>query len=293
MLTPEFLRTWPLPQPEGEVDKEVRGRVLAIGGAVSMPGAIILAGTGTLRAGAGKLQIGTCRTVATAVGVAIPECRVHSLPETRSGGINASAAEDLAQYANQARATLIGPGMVDETAVNRLMQRLLPRIEDTVLVLDAMAMEAAIRHPDMLRRLGGNVIVTPNTGEMASILDIDKDEISSDPLGTARRAAAKLGAVVALKGAETFICGPDGEAYYFRSGNIGMATSGSGDTLAGVVAGIAARGAPPIQALAWGVYLHGTAGNRLVQRMGRLGFLIRELLAEIPPLMAELDVNAH
>jgi len=289
VLTPEFLHTWLLPQPEGEVDKETRGRVLAVGGAVPMPGAIILAGTAVLRAGAGKLQVGTCRSVATAVGVAIPECRVYSLPETRAGGINASAAEELAQYANAARVALIGPGMVDQRAVERLMRRLLPRIEDTVLVLDAMAMEAAVKQPELLRRLEGKVIITPNAGEMAGILGMDKDEVTADPLGTARRTARELGAVVALKGSETYIAAPGGEAYYFHSGNAGMATSGSGDTLAGVVAGLAARGAPPIQALAWGVYLHGTAGDRLARRMGRLGFLIRELLAEIPPIMAEFD----
>src|SRR5688500_10493131 len=94
VLMPEFLRDSPAPQAHGEGGKAARGRVLAIGGAVSMPGAIILAGTGALRPGAGKLQIGTCRSVAPAVGVAIPECRVHSLPETRAGGIKASVAED-------------------------------------------------------------------------------------------------------------------------------------------------------------------------------------------------------
>jgi hydroxyethylthiazole kinase-like uncharacterized protein yjeF len=182
--------------------------------------------------------------------------------------------------------------MVDFPAVERLMRRLLPRVEDTVLVLDALAMEMAVKEPAMLRRLGGNVIVTPNVVEMANILGVDKDEINRKPLDTARRAAARLGAVVALKGAETYIASPDGEAYYFHSGNVGLATSGSGDTLAGVVAGLAARGAPPIQALAWGVYLHGTAGDRLARRMGRLGFLIRELLAEIPPIMAELEPGA-
>lgn len=254
-----------------------------------MPGAIILAGTAALRAGAGKLQIGTCRSVATAVGVAIPECLVYGLPETRAGGINASAAEAIAQYANQARVALIGPGMVDLTAIQRLMRRLLPQIEDTVLVLDAMAMETAVKQAELIRRLGGNAIVTPNAVEMANMLGIVKDEVHAEPLETARRSAAMLRAVVALKGSETFIAGPDGEAYHFTSANIGMATSGSGDTLTGVVAGLAARGAPPIQALAWGVYLHGTAGDRLAQRMGRLGFLMRELLAEIPALMAELD----
>jgi hydroxyethylthiazole kinase-like uncharacterized protein yjeF len=209
--------------------------VLAIGGAVSMPGAIVLAGTAALRAGAGKLQIATCRSVATAVGIAVPECLVYGLPETRAGGINVSAAETLAQYADQSHVALIGPGMVDLTAVQRLMRRLLPKISDTLLVLDALAMEMALKEPGLLRDHEGRIIVTPNAVEMANILGVDRDAIGAEPLETARRAAARLGAVVALKGSETFIAGPDGEAYHFHSGNIGMATSGSGDTLAGVV----------------------------------------------------------
>jgi NAD(P)H-hydrate repair Nnr-like enzyme with NAD(P)H-hydrate dehydratase domain len=77
--------------------------------------------------------------------------------------------------------------------------------------------------------------------------------------------------------------------YCNRAGNVGLATSGSGDTLSGIIAGLAARGAQPLQAAAWGVYLHARAGDRLARRMGRLGFLARELLAEVPALMSELD----
>lgn len=292
LITPELLRGWPLPQPEGEVDKETRGRVLIIGGALEMPGAIVLAGNAALRAGAGKLQIATCRGVARLVGITVPEARVFHLPETGEGGIDPSSADQLAENAARAKATLVGPGMVDRAAVRDLMRRLLPRLEDTVLVLDAMAMECAAEMPDAFSRLGGDVILTPNAGEMASMLGIDKAEVTREPLAVARRAASKWQAVVALKGSETYMVAPGGQAYRFRSGNIGMATSGSGDTLAGVVVGLAARGAEPLQALVWGVYLHGTAGDRLARRMGRLGYLPRELLAEVPLLMAELDPPA-
>jgi hydroxyethylthiazole kinase-like uncharacterized protein yjeF len=138
--------------------------------------------------------------------------------------------------------------------------------------------------------LNHRVVLTPHAGEMAMLLGVEKSEIEAAPQRIARQAAKKLRAVVALKGAETHIAGPTGgRTYCNRAGNIGLATSGSGDTLSGIIAGLAARGATPLQAAAWGVYLHGRAGDRLARRMGQLGFLARELLAEVPRLMAEMD----
>ena len=92
-----------------------------------------------------------------------------------------------------------------------------------------------------------------------------------------------------LKGRETFVASPGGKVFVNRAGSVGLATSGSGDVLAGVIAGLVARGAEPARAAAWGVYLHALAGERLARRVGPLGFLARELPAEIPPLMAELS----
>jgi NAD(P)H-hydrate repair Nnr-like enzyme with NAD(P)H-hydrate dehydratase domain len=124
---------------------------------------------------------------------------------------------------------------------------------------------------------------------MANLLGIDKAEITRNPAVIARQAAAHFQAVVALKGATTLIAEPGGKLYCNQTGNVGLATSGSGDTLSGIVAGLAARGAPPGQAAAWAVYLHGSAGDKLAARFGPLGFLARELLAEIPGLMATLS----
>jgi len=119
----------------------------------------------------------------------------------------------------------------------------------------------------------------------SSALGIDKSEVEKRPAEIAVEAANALNCVVALKGPETHIASPDGELYLYDGGDIGLATSGSGDTLAGVVTGLLARGASPLHSAVWGVFLHGAAGNALEKRLGRIGFLARELLDEIPPIM--------
>jgi ADP-dependent NAD(P)H-hydrate dehydratase len=288
-LLPALLRRWPLPQPDEAGDKEERGRVLVVGGAREMPGAVMLAATAALRAGAGKLRIATCSSIAQAVAVAIPEARVFSLPETKQGAIAASSAKSLAQYASEVQAVLIGPGMVDEKAVMKIMESLLPRLADVTVVLDAACLSCFASAPDWLHESKVKAILTPHAGEMARMLKMDAAAVRRDALSVAARAAREFRAVITLKGAETFIVAPDGEAYANRAGNVGLATSGSGDTLSGIIAGLAARGADPLRAAAWGVYLHAKAGDKLARRMGKLGFLARELLDEIPQLMSEFD----
>ncbi len=119
------------------------------------------------------------------------------------------------------------------------------------------------------------------------MLDVARDEIERDPARHARVAAERFGVVVALKGEQTYVATPDGDLYRNDRGDIGLATSGSGDVLAGIIGGLIARGAVPVRAAIWGVALHARAGTRLAQRIG-LGFLARELPSEIPPLLREL-----
>src|SRR5215210_6014325 len=109
VITPRVLRRWPLPQPDEDADKEERGRVLVVGGAPEMPGAVILAATAALRAGAGKLQIATCHDIATVVAAAVPEARVFALDETRGGAIALSASAEIIARSQEVQAVLIGP----------------------------------------------------------------------------------------------------------------------------------------------------------------------------------------
>lgn len=294
LITPAVLRgRLRLPQPDEGGDKEERGRVLVVGGSREMPGAIVLTAVAALRAGAGKLQIATARSVAPLVALAVPEARVFALPETKSGAISASAVALIIERANDVQSVVVGPGMIDEEAVTRLLLKVVPRLEAPTLVLDAAALACLANDPELLHALRGRAILTPHAGEMARMTGLDKEKITGEPLAIARHYAREFRAVIALKGRETFIAHPasGGDAYFNRAGNVGLATSGSGDTLSGIVAGLAARGAQPLLAAVWGVYLHARAGDRLARRIGRLGFLARELLAEVPPLMEELSVS--
>jgi hydroxyethylthiazole kinase-like uncharacterized protein yjeF len=289
IITARRLRRWPLPRPSEGDDKEDRGRVLVVGGAPQMPGAVILAATAALRVGAGKLRIATPRSIAPLVAAAVPEAFVHALPETPSGAIDPAAAEELASSIERSGTAVIGPGLVDEETTGRLMLDLVPRLERATLVVDAAAFAPLADAPDLFHPLGGRVVLTPHAGEAASMLNMKKEAIERDPLPAARRAAADLGAVVALKGARTHIAAPGGKVWINTGGTIGLATSGSGDTLAGLIAGLIARGADPAQATAWGVFVHASAGNLLARKVGQLGFLPRELLAEIPAILHGLE----
>ena len=293
-VTPELLRSMPLPRHEEGDDKDGRGRVLVVAGSVEVPGAALLSGIGALRAGAGKLQMATCRSVALHLGMAVPEALVAGLDETPGGGISADEADKLAKRASRCDALLLGPGMADDDGEAALLtKRVLERVEGGPgVVLDAASLPDLRDGDEVLRRHAGRVILTPHAGEMAKLLGIPKAEVEADPVGAARRAAAALHAVVAMKGGCTFVVSPQGVAWSCDQGNVGLATSGSGDTLAGVITGLVARGAPPVQATLWGVFLHGEAGNRLARARGPVGFLARELLAEVPSIMAELDAAA-
>lgn len=286
-LTLDLLRSMPLPMPGGETDKDERGRVLVIAGSPEAPGAALLAGVAALRAGAGKLQIGAPASVAPHLGVAVPESRVFAIPETADGGVGPEASKLLMTHAERCQAVLIGPGMLDAEGVAALTAALLGGVGEPAFILDAAALVRLRDLKEPLRRHGGRVVVTPHAGEMATLLGIERQAVAEDPLGAARRAATLLQAVVALKGGSTHIVTPQGEAWLFTHGHVGLATSGSGDTLAGVIAGLLARGASPLQAALWGVSLHGEAGNRLARAHGPLGFLARELLAEMPRILAE------
>jgi hydroxyethylthiazole kinase-like uncharacterized protein yjeF len=161
---------------------------------------------------------------------------------------------------------------------------------DTAVVLDACAMGTLLHAPagwapGEAFRFRQPVIVTPHCGEMAHLTGIEKDDIVSGPDARALASSAAWNAVVALKGARTVIASPQGEMWEHEGGNVGLAISGSGDTLAGIIAGLAARGATLEQAACWGVALHARAGERLAERMGVLGYLAREIPNEIPALL--------
>ena len=257
---------------------------LVVGGAAQVPGALLLAGVAALRVGAGKLQLAAPQSAATQLGVALPEARVFGLHESRGGFLDGRSAGRVGDCARNADAILIGPGMLDEDAALGFIDEALPNLDDKELVIDAVALSA---FKDGRHRFAEEkrVVLTPNQSEMARVTGDKPATIEADPLGAAARVAKDLNVVIALKGPQTFIATPYGEAFRYAEGDVGLATSGSGDVLAGALVGLLARGATPDQAAVWATYLHGAAGNRLARKIGPVGFLARELSGELPGLM--------
>lgn len=283
-VTPELLSGMPLPFPASDSDKEARGRVLVVGGSAQVPGAIRLAGEAALRAGAGKLQMATLGSLAPQLGLLVPEGRVFSLEE-KDGEIVPDSVEAIGDFVTKCDALLIGPGMIANSPACSVTERLL-ETDGPSFVIDAAAMAGCWARPELVRKHGGRVILTPHAGEMAGLTGKAKEEVAADPLRTAREVAAELRAVVLVKGELTVIAHPDGRGWRHHGHAVGLATSGSGDVLSGVIAGLLARKAPPEAAALWAVWLHQQAGLALTHKVGRLGFLARELPGEIPRLLS-------
>jgi ADP-dependent NAD(P)H-hydrate dehydratase len=284
-VTADYLRTIHLPSPASDADKEARGRIMVVGGSAEVPGALSLAGEAALRAGAGKLQLATPQSVSQAMAIAVPEARVFGLDE-HGGEIWPDGIAAIEEAASHCDAVLIGPGMIDKTPACEVTARLLV-VHGPGFVIDAAAMAGCWERPELTRAHGGRVILTPHAGEVAGLSGKPKEEIEADPLRAAREAAERLQAVVMVKGERTFVAAPDGRGWAHAGGSVGLGTSGSGDVLAGIIAGLLARGALPETAALWGIFLHGQAGQRLSQSVGPFGFLARELSPEVPGLMAE------
>jgi hydroxyethylthiazole kinase-like uncharacterized protein yjeF len=248
----------------------------------------VLAATAALRAGAGKITIATPASIAQSVAFAVPESRVIALDETEVGGVAADAVGALDELADKSQAVLIGPGLPYGATTCDLAAALLGTFSQAGIVLDAGAMGVACTPQNGRMRFPSPVLVTPHAGEMAKLTGTDKDAVTAHPRQAALDAARAWNAVVILKGAITYIAAPDGRVWRHEGGNVGLAISGSGDVLSGIIAGLVARGAPLEQAGAWGVALHARAGTRLAERLGPLGYLAREIPAELPALMAAL-----
>lgn len=282
-VTPELLRDWAL--PEGGDSKYSRGQVVVAGGALRSAGAVMLAGTAALRAGAGRLTLAVGASVATAVGTAVPESGIVPLAETRGGSVAGGALSAAADDIRSADAVLFGPGLDDLRTTRAQLEELPGMLGDrTAVVLDAFALGCLPDADATVDALRGRLVLTPNPAEAGILLGATADSVGIDDLDRAtREIAERFGAVVSC---QNRVAAPGGRAWRVTGGGPGLGTSGSGDVLAGAVAGIAARGADLARAAVWGTALHAAAGDRLAARIGPLGYLAHELADELPGLLA-------
>jgi hydroxyethylthiazole kinase-like uncharacterized protein yjeF len=285
-LTPELLRTMPLGEPRGETDKEARGRVVVIGGSALSPGAVVLAGEAALRAGAGKLLAVVPAPIAVPMGITHPEFGILSLTPDAHGEPDADACDDMLGELEHCDAVLLGPGMTDGRNAASIARRIFAAVTSPV-ILDAAAITGFKGDATALRSAPCLRVLTPHAGEIAALTAKSRQSVLDDPLGTAMRTAQEFASIIVLKGAETHVAHPDGRVWRHQGGVPGLGTAGSGDVLAGLMAGLVARGTPAIAACLWAVFIHAQAGVQLTREIGRLGFLARELSGLFPRLLED------
>ncbi len=249
------------------------GHTLLIGGSPGKSGAMVLAARAAVRGGAGLVTVGVPAGIMPTVDAGSLESMTISLP---SGDLRAAL---LA--ATGKRSVAIGPGMgLDEETV-RFVGRLVREIESP-LVIDADGLNALGESLGDLRARTAETVLTPHPGEMGRLLGVPTAEIQADRLAAARRAAELSDAIVILKGHRTLIADPDGEVYVNPTGNPGMATGGSGDVLTGLLAALLAQGYEALIASQLAVFLHGLAGDLVIESGAPEALAASDLIDAMP-----------
>ena len=265
-----------LPPRPPESHKGAYGRVLAVCGCPAYRGAAALSVLGALRAGAGVVTLAAGESVIQSIAARVLEATFLPLPDESA----------LTSMAETATVCLAGCGREADETTAREMKLLLERTRGTV-VLDAGGLCSLAAEQQAMRPAAGRLIVTPHPGEMARLAHTSVQQVLAAPAETALAMAKQLDAVVVLKGHRTLTATPAGRLYENRTGNAGLARGGSGDVLAGMIAGLSAQGLAPAQAAVCGVYLHGLAADRCAARLSQQGMLPEDILVDLCALYLE------
>ncbi len=280
-----------MPTRKGDAHKGDFGRTLIVAGSRRYPGAALLAAKAATRSGAGLIELATPESVYPVVAGHAPEAICTPIEEEVSGlAGQATAARQVISSASDASAMLIGPGLgtMEPTAA---LTRTLTAQADSLppLVVDADALNVLARTHRWWRRLPETTILTPHPGEMARLAGISVREVQDDRLNLAAQAAEDWGVHLTLKGAATIIASPGGRIGISPFVNPGLAKGGTGDVLAGLMAGILAQMPQRShEAASLAVYLHGRAGEIARRSMGETAMKAGDVIDALPQAFLEL-----
>jgi ADP-dependent NAD(P)H-hydrate dehydratase / NAD(P)H-hydrate epimerase len=274
-----------LPERDPRGHKGTFGRVVMVAGSLDYAGAALMAGAAALRAGSGLVTIALPASLQPSIAGRVPELITFGLPELAPYEVDAGeAAADVAEL--PADALLLGPGLKPGRGTTRLVQSLLS-LEGAPSVVDASALGALSTLPGWWTRLVRPAILTPHAGEFAR-LGREVGESDRSRREAASGAARDWQVVVVLKGAYTVIAGPDGRTVTAPFEVPALASGGSGDVLAGVIASLLGQGLRPFEAAALGVYLHARAGELVTLELGDAGLMATDLLPLLPRIRRSL-----
>ncbi|HEX8234882.1 MAG TPA: NAD(P)H-hydrate dehydratase [Abditibacteriaceae bacterium] len=284
----DSLRTMPLPEYSDEASKADYGKLLIVAGSRRLPGPAILAARAALRCGCGTVRVAAPESIATHIGVAVPELMMIPLPETATGTASRQAYDIIEAQFRSCDAVVLGPGL-DEHEETDELARLIATEAPLPLLLDAQALLAIAKNKKL--DFGASKaarVLTPHPGELSTLLGRKVDELQSQREKVAVSFARDYDVTLVFKGRETLISAPDGTLLKNQAGTRGMGTAGSGDVLAGAIGGLLTQGMAAPHAAAWGVHLHALAGEAAQKEMGDDGMMARDFLEMLPRVLRYL-----
>lgn len=284
LITRNMVRAM-LPERPRNAHKGTFGRVLVCAGSLNYIGAACLACEAAMRVGAGLVTLAVAHSLQPVLASKLTEVTYAPLPEASPGYVSSGASQVLHERLVDYDVLLIGCGLSQHPEVMACVASTLfdmPSSVSVSMVLDADALNALSQTPQWWRMLPQDAILTPHPGEMARLSKSTVDKVNGDRLRAAREAASRWGKTVVLKGAHTVVAAPNGAARLSGRANPALASAGTGDVLAGAIAGMLAQGLPYPAAAACGVYLHGLAGEMLRGEMGDTGVVAGDLLPALP-----------
>ena len=267
-----------LPIRKADTHKGDYGRVLILAGAEGYTGAPVLAAKAALRTGAGLIFTGVPRCVYPIIAAKLDAPMVFPLPD-QDGKLSMAALPEVLAKLEKVDVCLLGPGLGRSGESDTLVLEVFRQCR-CPLVLDADGINAVAGHMDVLRGAACPVILTPHEGEFHRLMQVPE----TDRITGAQRLAREMGCIVLRKGHETVITDGD-RTYVNRTGNPGMATGGSGDVLAGMIAALLAQGISPLEAAAAAAWLHGRAGDLAAKELGQYAMGPNDLLGQLPRLL--------
>lgn len=274
-----------LPRRRQDSHKGSYGKVMCLAGSARFRGAAALAAEGALRAGAGLVTLAAVEPVIAAVAAHCPECVFLPCRQSAGGGVSAQSGKAVLEKVRGMDVLLFGPGLGDTDDTAALLEQLGPSA-GCALVLDADGLNAAAKMDALPRSPGLPLILTPHPGEMARLCGLTTAEVNAGREGIAAGYARAEDCVVVLKGHRTIVAGPQGEVFVNPTGNPGLSRGGSGDILAGMIAGLAAQGLSPLDAAVCGVWLHGAAADQCAKRLGQYGMLPHDIFTDLGAIFA-------
>lgn len=282
-----------LPRRAKDAHKHTVGKIFVLAGSKGLTGAALLCSMSAMRSGAGAVVLGIPGAVFPAVSRRTLEVMPLELPSTKAGSVAYAAMPLVAKKMKWADVTLLGPGLSLDAETQKVVLRIVS-ISSSTLVIDADALNAIALDVSVLRkRRSGRLILTPHVGEFSRLSRIDPEEIKREPVRIARAFAKKYGVVLILKGAPTMIADPSGRVCVNPTGNPGMATAGSGDVLAGIVAAFVGQGNTPLQAAVNGVFIHGRAGDIARDEVGEKSMIAGDILGRISAALIGIEKGKH